>query len=232
MPVSSSVSRMSPSKTPTAKRRKTLTTSKSSKRSSYAPLVVYRYPFPYRLQNTLKYYELIETTTSALGFVAHAFSANGMYDPNITGVGHQPMYFDSLTPIYNHYHVLRSKIKVTPDRTASADNGVQYCIVGDDDAAPNANVMYILAERTGSIVWTADPSQGLMPSRTKYYDAKQIFGGNIVDNDTLKGSDTSNPTEGHFFIVGIEGPASTAMRFLVEIEYTVVWSELKSITGS
>ena len=33
-------------------------------------------------------------------------------DPNHTGVGHQPLYFDQLMTIYNHYIVIGAKITV------------------------------------------------------------------------------------------------------------------------
>jgi len=225
-------------------RKRSLPSSKTAKRTRGAAkkstpklalnrtLVVQRYPFPYRLQNTLKYYEVITNTTNGIGFCYNVFSANGLYDPNVSGAGHQPMYFDQLTAIYNHYHVMASKIKVTPDRTATADNGIQYAICLDDDATINATSMATFAERTGSIVWTACPDQGVFPTRTKYFNAKSVFGGDIIDNTSLKGSESSNPTEGQFYIVAIEGPASAGMTFIVEMEFTVVWSELKSISGS
>jgi len=35
---------------------------------------------------------------------------NGLYDPNFTGVGHQPYGFDQLTPFYNNYLVRAFKV--------------------------------------------------------------------------------------------------------------------------
>lgn len=36
-----------------------------------------------------------------------------MYDPDLTGFGHQPYFFDQLTDIYSHYVVIGSKIKIS-----------------------------------------------------------------------------------------------------------------------
>lgn len=46
------------------------------------------------------------------------FSANGCYDPDTTGLGHQPMYFDNYSAVYNQYRVLKSEITVTVVNTA------------------------------------------------------------------------------------------------------------------
>ena len=37
-----------------------------------------------------------------------------MFHPDKSSVGHQPMYFDQLQAIYDHFTVINSRIKVTP----------------------------------------------------------------------------------------------------------------------
>jgi len=41
------------------------------------------------------------------------FMANGMYDTDVSGTGHQPYGYDTLATQYNQWTVLRSKITVT-----------------------------------------------------------------------------------------------------------------------
>lgn len=59
---------------------------------------------------------LLNPKPDALGVTAsntYQFSANGMYDPDITSTGHQPMYFDNYASVYQRYHVKYSTISVT-----------------------------------------------------------------------------------------------------------------------
>lgn len=71
------------------------------------------YGFPPTLAAKLKYVETL-AFSSALGAVqSNVFRANSLFDPNETGVGHQPMYFDQFAAIYNRYVVRKARMKVT-----------------------------------------------------------------------------------------------------------------------
>lgn len=66
----------------------------------------------------LKYRQNISLnpTTDALGAGGSntwAFSFNSMFDPDHTGTGNQPMYYDNYASLYGRYKVSFAKIKVT-----------------------------------------------------------------------------------------------------------------------
>jgi hypothetical protein len=64
----------------------------------------------------LRYCEQITYTPSATVCSTNTFSANGAYDPNVTGTGHQPFGFDQLCSAsgpYNRYSVLRARAHLT-----------------------------------------------------------------------------------------------------------------------
>jgi len=196
---------------------------------TFQPLVIQKYPFPQRLQNVMRYVEEVQVSIDGSGFGYYVFRANGMYDPNATGTGHQPMYFDNMTAIYNHFHVIKSKCKVHCTRSSSVGD-VNLAVYIDDDGSINATKYRTLAERPGSVTWTAYPGHGVSSSRTKYWNAQHTFGGNVIDNDNLRGTSAADPTEQSTYVIGIEAADSAAgtVNILVEIEYTTVWSELWS----
>lgn len=197
----------------------------------YQPVRIYGAPLPLRLRNTMRYHEEIQLVTDAVGYSGYVFSANGMYDPNLTGVGHQPMYFDQLAAIYNHYTVQTSKITATVVRSGVGGHDVQAVIILDDDGNASATSYNTLAERTGAVSWSCAPPDSLA-GRTKYYNAQRVFGGNGVDNTLLRGSDSANPSEMSTYIIAVSGPSTSTVNVTVHIEYDVIWSELKSLSGS
>lgn len=68
------------------------------------------YMFPDRVRVTLPYVETIAILGATVTPYEYVFSGNDAYDPNQTGVGHSPMYFDQLAAIYKFYIVRGSTI--------------------------------------------------------------------------------------------------------------------------
>lgn len=75
--------------------------------------------FPMSKVVKMRYVESISVNPDILAAGLYVFRANSIFDPNVTGTGHQPMGHDEWQDIYNHYTVLGSKIKCT---FSSSDN--------------------------------------------------------------------------------------------------------------
>ena len=64
-------------------------------------------PLPMTQKAKFNYFNGFNLDVGAVGIPAsYVFSANGLYDPNITGIGHQPRGFDQLMALYDHYVVI------------------------------------------------------------------------------------------------------------------------------
>lgn len=160
------------------------------------------------------------------------FSANGMYDPDITGVGQQPVGFDNMTALFDHYTVIYSKIRVdyySTDTTYSAVCGVLL----KDNATTSNNVMNLLCGESVSV--TVNPQQP-MNQVVKGCNVSKFLGRPaIMSEDDLRGTSTTNPTEQAYYHVFVQ-PNTTAdiaeVTCVVRIDYVAIWTEPRSLSNS
>lgn len=59
----------------------------------------------------------LQPIVSAIGH--YTFAANSIFDPNVTGIGHQPRLHDDFQALYNRYCVVGAKIEVTFRQTTN-----------------------------------------------------------------------------------------------------------------
>ena len=230
---------MTPSRTRSSSRsssvskRSRYTSSKKKKYYTKNPVAIRlgKQPIPKQLFNRLKYAETVNVATGVSGLGSYIFSCNGMYDPNTTGGGHQPMYFDQWSAMYNHYTVLKSTMKATV--VANTTGATIFSLGQDDDTTINAANSYTIWERPG--YQTKVVNAPVEPSGTSLWskwDAKKVFGADPQSDPSLQGSATSNPTEQTFYVLYFDATPSTYVTVLVEIWYDVVWDEYVSMVAS
>lgn len=186
--------------------------------------------FPQTMSIKHRYCESLLSLSNTSGALnSYKFSANGMYDPNISATGHQPAYFDTMTSIYNHFHVLGSKCTIKACST-SGSIPIQACLYLSDNVTPLSSIDAMLEDSTGHGKLLASSANSTPASLTCTFSAKKYFQGDIVDNDELGGSSSANPTEMMFYIFALQPidlTSSTVTYFEVEIEYFAVWTERK-----
>jgi len=198
--------------------------------------------FPKTMKFKHKYVENLTPVTIPLGaFTQLAWSCNGMFDPNISGAGHQPYYFDQLTPLYDHYTVIGSKIKVSVIDYDSVDNtrGMFTGVVVTDVNSPLTSYLQAMEysnQKGRGNYKLMNTGRSLRPATfTANWSAKKYFGGSPLSDSELQGTSTANPTEQSFYTVWFQisdGVADSQLSVFVEIEYIAVWTELRSVTSS
>lgn len=193
--------------------------------------------FPKKLCMTHKYHENTAVSTAALGALGYyVYSCNSLFDPNVTGTGHQPMYFDQLCGIYDHYTVIGSKMVVKMCSSGTSNSPFRVGIYVNDDATVTPTTANALLEHSSNISWKQiPPGCNNMFTLTCKWGAKKTFGGSILGNDNLQGSVTTSPSEQSMFVLFIESNDGGTVNTLVadiSIEYITVWDELKDIVSS
>lgn len=199
-----------------------------------------RYPTgPNTLVRKLRYVESVVLNGGASVAAAnHFFSANGLFDPNITGTGHQPMAFDQYIAMYDHYKVLSSKMTIHPlanPSASTADNQQIVLIYLDDDITAITNINNMIEQGQTSYMVINSGASAPPKLTSKSFNSKTFFS-NRLSGDSLLGTGSANPVEQAFYNIstaalnGTGDPVSLAV--LVVIDYVVSFSERKTLGSS
>ena len=71
-----------------------------------------QFGFPTKIITKLRYNDTVVLDSTTGTSVAHVLRMNSAFDPDFTGTGHQPIYFDRYAAIYNSYRVIGAHLKV------------------------------------------------------------------------------------------------------------------------
>lgn len=166
----------------------------------------------------------------------HVFSLNGLYDPDITGVGHQPIGFDQLMPLYDHYCVIAARARVSFTNRDIAQQAYVFVQLKDtattstdtDNILENGMTKYKLlgVEQSGNATGTL--TIGLNTSK--------FFGKKVLQDDTFQGSISANPSDQvylHCTAAAVDPAADIGSLALgIEIEYIAILTEPKQLLAS
>jgi len=210
-------------------------------RSSRAP--IYHTPFSSNSELVqLKYTDTISLspTTGESTAANYQFSFNGLYDPDLSSSGHQPMYFDNFAQVWAKYQVRFAKIKCTIidhsvntavwNGTATLSNqaaAYKIAIIRDDNASDMPSAINSLIEQNSrNITWRfVSPSlTGKLPKLSMKCSPSKVSGLG-PDDDTLSstfGTVPSKNVRGTIVVSAADSLNTTApptVKLFVEITY-------------
>jgi len=197
-------------------------------------------PIPDSLVTTMVYGDLKEFAAGIAGTPnSLIFRANGVFDSDFSGVGHQAMGFDQWANFYNHICVLKSTIKITfisADAGAPGQQIVSIKVMDDStaDATPYTTVLEhskIKFAVTGSMY-----GNGGKTNLSHSYNSAQFFDCDVRDREDLKSLFTTNPAEQAYYHVTRQGcnnsTAPGVLSCIIQIKYTVLLTERKILPQS
>lgn len=187
--------------------------------------------FPNKYVCKVNYSEEFTLDASAVTAV-QAFRANSCFDPNLTGIGHQPMGFDQLCALYTRFIVLGSKIRVTAIDTNTAAVLPAYWGVQLTDSGTRlagVGITTILEQERNSLTKPLVTRNNIgdsyqYKSKMAKYSTKKFFRlpkGSIVD-DQFTFTQAADPPTGAYFEVynaSLAGNDPGSLRFLAQIQY-------------
>lgn len=186
----------------------------------------------------LTYYDQNNFSTGAVLAGNYIFTANGLYDPNITGTGHQPMGFDQMMLFYEHYTVTLSKITVNFYNN-DADDSVVVGILVAPDATPET--VFSKLNENGLLVkkWLSPQTSGSPAAKCSLAIKANISKINgkkdVRSEDDFRGDVAANPLEQtyyHLFAYNQVTVNVVNVCFEVLLEYTAIFTEPRKMIQS
>lgn len=180
----------------------------------------------------LRYVETIGITCTAGATGIYQFRANSLYDPNLTGIGHQPMRYDQCATFFADYVVVGSKITIrhvgSGDGNANATKVVLY--LNDTSAAAPLDVDAWIEQGRCRYFLTNDNTGKSQQKASLGFSAKRFFNiTNIKDNVKRIGAVVSdNPADVAIFTIGctpMDMASTTITRLHVVIDYLAIFSQ-------
>lgn len=190
--------------------------------------------FPDKLVTKMRYHE-VGTLTSTVGAISrYLFRWNSVFDPDFTGVGHQPLYRDTFATVYDHYAVVSCSAKITVVNTSANPHIIGAVTDDDSSAATNRDT---LCEQSHGRHFFVPALTGSLSMKTwdMKWDCKTILNIDPFTSESYKTPNDSNPSEESYLViwsVPADGSSTSSVLFDVELVYTVLFTELKTPTQS
>lgn len=162
----------------------------------------------------------------------YIFRLSDLFDPNLTGVGHQPARFDQYMAMYEQFVVTAASIKVSFQNTQSSGGGATMVGITCSDSFTPSSLDCRPYIENGQTVHT------ILPPRTEGDSCQQlavfcdiakqqgVSKQSLLSDNGYKGNSTTSPTDGvyaHIWAqdIGLGDPA--AVNLFVEITYYAVF---------
>lgn len=188
---------------------------------------------------TLKYSTVQRLNSAITNTAENVYSANGLFDPDITNVGHQPMLFDQMAAMYLRYKVTHSRCWVYAQNmgliAGSSRPTMVSIVVNDSSAVMSSDDMAYETPFTWSAM-TSPPEGGMSVVKvaTPWIDIAKFKGWRMSRDQDYAALATANPSIQlfyHVFADRVEG-ASVDVGTRVFIEYKVLFYDPKQVAES
>ncbi len=186
--------------------------------TSVSPLAI-----PDRFRTRLVYAAGGEVSTAG-AFSDKIWNINSVFDPDQSGVGHQPRYFDQLAGLYNRYRVLAAHFDVSVRQRAN--HGIVVYIV-PNNSTTGLTTSTIPAElRRSGVARITSSNQPPVVFRVKF-DPAAITGVSkqqYLSDDRFQALTSANPSEAicaHQYIESMDGITAVDYEYVAQIVYEV-----------
>ncbi len=184
-------------------------------------------PWPTRTVTRLDYTDQFDIVCTSGVLSVYTFNSNGLYDPDQTGTGHQPLGFDQYASQYNRYRVLKLDFQVSFGNPAVSYSSYRCTVAHvNGSTVPSNPAIFEVPYSKQGVVSTYGPALQLRGSfnLTKLNSDPQKY---RID-DRYSALVTGNPAEVMYMHLGIMPNASATIRIHVKLVYHVEFYDIET----
>lgn len=200
-----------------------------------------QYGVPESIVVRLRYCDVLTLTSTAGSLSKYVFRANSLVDPDFTGTGHQPMYFDQISALYENYVVLGAKIKVLfspiADTIATAQPSGPFRIglLSEPNGTTSSTTNTICENTDGKHTFLnlAQGGNNVKMLTSTYSPVKDLS--LTASDDTVGASISASPTATWFWTAWIQDTglsSASSCNIDVTIEFLARFRRRQDIAGS
>lgn len=181
--------------------------------SAYNPIIAIRQLplFGERTRRRVQYFFTAAITGSSSALFSYVCSANGAYDPDISGGGHQPMGFDQMMGMFNHYTVIGSRMRAIFTSASTFPVHFGTMISGSSSYSTD----YQVNTENGNMIYgiaTAGTTSGCCITLKQSVNCAKFQGiDDVLDDPNMRGDASSNPSEQMYYHLMVWNPASSSI---------------------
>lgn len=173
----------------------------------------------------LSYVDRIDIATMVNAYTPYVFRGNSLFDPDVTGTGHQPLYFDQYSALYSKYRVLGSSLQLDVVNNSGV-SALFYAAEANTDVS-TITAISTLYEQSRAAAPKLVPIAARITSRMKrYMSTRKVCGltKTQVYDDTFAAGVTGSPSNVWYWNILFESVDGTTVingHFMVKIDYYV-----------
>lgn len=172
-----------------------------------------------------------QITVTGTTYAQYTFRGNSVFDPDESGIGHQPMYFDQYAAVYSKYKVTASSCKVTV-ANYNATAAVVAVLVPSSEIVTITSYAIAMeqpyAKRTELI--PISTRQGVKSTVKSTMTTQRMLGltkAQLADDD-YSASTGSSPISLWYWNIAFLDDNAVGVHILVDLEYSVVFYDRRA----
>jgi hypothetical protein len=150
---------------------------------------------------------------------------NSIFDPDLTGVGHQPQLHDQLALLYSKYLVMSCSYKITFTDPSAKDWSVGLLKYDNSESFSLADYIINLSEKRNCVRFATFPSEAgslIFQGRIDNWKYRDMGADRYFNNTHYEASFGANPTTENYLTLMAETLAndtSTVLKATVELVF-------------